>query len=104
MTLKGCLSRGREPRVISVSGELACDNHSSTLKVANLDHKVGTESLKVIPFPEPGNWYIGRVGFKGVILIFPHHRGENSNCQSQAYSETLYQRTQDCHGCPANQN
>ena len=38
--VKGCLSRGREPRVISNTGELACDNHSSTLKVANLDNEV----------------------------------------------------------------
>jgi len=57
--VKGCISRGREPRVISNTGELACDNHSSTLKVANLHHEVGVESLKVVPFPEPGNWYIG---------------------------------------------
>ena len=38
--VKGCISRGREPRVISNTGELACDNHSSTLKVANLHHEV----------------------------------------------------------------
>ena len=54
-----CLSKDRQPRVIASSGALACDNHSSTLRVANLDLEVGIESLKVIPFPEPGHWYLG---------------------------------------------
>ena len=34
----------------------------------------------------------------------PLHRGGNSSCQSQAYTVTLYQRPQGCHGCPAIQN
>ena len=51
----GCLSRGRQPRVIASSNVMSCDNHASTLKVANLQ----LETLKVIPFPEPGNWYVG---------------------------------------------
>lgn len=56
----GCLSQGRQPRVIDGSRKLACDDHSSSqIKVANLDTEIGTEALKVVPFPHPGSWYIG---------------------------------------------
>ena len=57
--ITGCLSKGRQPRVISTIGVMSCDNHGATLKVADLDPKVGNEALKIIPFPEPGLWYIG---------------------------------------------
>ena len=38
---------------------MSCDNHGATIKVADLDSSIGTEALKIIPFPEPGLWYIG---------------------------------------------
>jgi hypothetical protein len=55
----GCISKDRQPRVLQVNGVMVCDNHAATLKVANLDNVIGTEALKVIPFPEPGRWHLG---------------------------------------------
>ena len=61
--ITGCLSKGRQPRLVVQSSDgtskMSCDNHGATIKVADLDSSIGTEALKIIPFPEPGLWYIG---------------------------------------------
>lgn len=56
----GCLSRGRPPRV-TIAQELSCDNPSSTIRVSNLEKQgdFAVEAIKVVPFPQPGLWYIG---------------------------------------------
>lgn len=55
----GCLSHARQPRYNALTGFMVCDNHAATFKVADLDPANGGESLKVIPFPEPGIYYVG---------------------------------------------
>ncbi len=54
-----CVSFGRQPRVQDGKKVMICDNHAATLRVANLDTVIGADALKVIPYPEPGTWYVG---------------------------------------------
>ena len=53
----GCLSKDREPRLTDDRKKMICNNHASTLTLYNsLNVK---DTLKVIPYPEPGRWYLG---------------------------------------------
>ena len=50
----GCLEKGREPRVVNET--MVCDEESE-IRVAS-DEQPHTD-LMLIPFPEPGTWYLG---------------------------------------------
>ena len=52
----GCLSRGRQPRVTQ-NGTMICDDRESTLRMLNAPN--ATKVTKVLPYPEPGRWYLG---------------------------------------------
>ena len=53
----GCLSKDREPRLTDDRKKMICNNHASTVTLYNsLNVK---DTLKVIPYPEPGRWYLG---------------------------------------------
>ena len=53
----GCLSKDQEPRLTDDRKQMICNNHASTLTLYNSINVKDT--LKVIPYPEPGRWYLG---------------------------------------------
>ena len=53
----GCLSKDREPRLTDDKKKMICLNHPSTLTLYNSIN--AKDTFKVIPYPEPGKWYLG---------------------------------------------
>ena len=53
----GCLSKDREPRLTDDRKSMICNNHDSTITLYN--SRNAEDAVKIIPYPEPGKWYIG---------------------------------------------
>ena len=81
----GCLSKDREPRLTDDRKKMICNNHASTLTLYNSVNVKDT--LKVIPYPEPGRWYLG---FQVRCYIQTHEGGNKTvNCPDNMVSTMI---------------